>query len=507
MSTKRIVIVGAGINGLVAANQLARAGHKITLVESETIVGGAAKRGTVVLGDGSKVDYPLGATVLGLMQDFVFKATGLSKIVTIGAPEHLNEYRFAGDSSPTFLPRDIKELSHLLQQRWGEHGDLEAFEHDAGRVIAFLQEGYRTGHAPSVGEAASVLGKDLTRLWITGDARTLLGTYLTSERTKVVYGKGVMESGPVSFREPWSALTLSLTDSGSVLGGQWGYVRGGMWKLVEALAEINRAIGVDVRLNLPVKDIDLNAGRMSFWRKVDPLEFDHVVFATDPVTASQLLGDEALERKIAGKRMLGTSGKLIALFNQHVRWKDDTGLPDYAAGLKFIIAHETLDDLDASSRAAVDGSSGFEPGYYEIYPHGAGNRMLGLDDGRDAVMVFFKHLNDTFDADELDWVHEHVKQVLLSRIANPEALDWSRLLTPLDLTREFGFPRGNIDHVVIGEGQTFMARTYAEDPRKGFYRFGSYQNAWYCGAGAYPCGSVTGTGAWMCVLEMIRSDL
>ncbi|MGI9271333.1 MAG: FAD-dependent oxidoreductase [Woeseiaceae bacterium] len=34
-----ITVIGAGINGLVAANYLARAGHKVTLLESKDWVG------------------------------------------------------------------------------------------------------------------------------------------------------------------------------------------------------------------------------------------------------------------------------------------------------------------------------------------------------------------------------------------------------------------------------------------------------------------------------------
>ena len=38
---KRIVIIGAGHNGLVAANLLAEAGHQITVLEARALVGGA----------------------------------------------------------------------------------------------------------------------------------------------------------------------------------------------------------------------------------------------------------------------------------------------------------------------------------------------------------------------------------------------------------------------------------------------------------------------------------
>ena len=38
---KNIVIIGAGINGLVAANYLKRSGHRVTLIEKKSSPGGA----------------------------------------------------------------------------------------------------------------------------------------------------------------------------------------------------------------------------------------------------------------------------------------------------------------------------------------------------------------------------------------------------------------------------------------------------------------------------------
>ncbi|MCH8337042.1 MAG: FAD-dependent oxidoreductase [Proteobacteria bacterium] len=54
-----ITVIGAGINGLVAANYLARAGHQVTLLERSDRVGGACVSETLVV-DGIQQDYALG---------------------------------------------------------------------------------------------------------------------------------------------------------------------------------------------------------------------------------------------------------------------------------------------------------------------------------------------------------------------------------------------------------------------------------------------------------------
>ena len=68
----------------------------------------------------------------------------------------------------------------------------------------------------------------------------------------------------------------------------------------------------------------------------------------------------------------------------------------------------------------------------------------------------------------------------------------------------FGEPGGNLDHTMLVGGQTFFERQFAEDPARDFYRFGQWPNLAYCGAGAYPCGSIAGTPGYMCARQLIR---
>ena len=74
---ERIVVIGAGINGLVAANYLCRAGFAVTMIERSERVGGACVSEVATV-NGQSQRYALGASVLGLMQDFVFRETGLA---------------------------------------------------------------------------------------------------------------------------------------------------------------------------------------------------------------------------------------------------------------------------------------------------------------------------------------------------------------------------------------------------------------------------------------------
>jgi phytoene dehydrogenase-like protein len=160
-------------------------------------------------------------------------------------------------------------------------------------------------------------------------------------------------------------------------------------------------------------------------------------------------------------------------------------------------------DFDAAALAVVDGED-FVPGYYQVYCEGAAMRRMGLVEPFDRLAVFFKNLALGRTGEQLASVEAEVKETILGYIANPGDCVWSRLLTPRDLQRTFGFPGGNIEHTMLVAGQCYFDRNYANDPNRRFYQFGDFGNLSLCGSGAYPCGSVAGTPAYMCVRELLR---
>ena len=97
---RHFVVIGAGINGLVAANYLKRAGHQVTVIERSDRVGGACVSESATV-NGIRQDYALGASTLGLMQDFVWQETGLSERLQIWATSHPDLVFFPGQEQPT----------------------------------------------------------------------------------------------------------------------------------------------------------------------------------------------------------------------------------------------------------------------------------------------------------------------------------------------------------------------------------------------------------------------
>jgi phytoene dehydrogenase-like protein len=505
--SERVIVIGAGINGLVAANYLRRAGFAVKMIERAERVGGACVSEVATV-NGRSQRYALGASVLGLMQDFVFRETGLAGRVETYVPDQAKRVYFPDDAASAWIYRDPATLQRELADKWGERGDVAGFRADAARVVAYLQDGYRRAVPPSLEEAELTLGADLTRLWITGTAADLLDHYFTAEHTKVYMGMTVTESGPVSLHEPYSAFTLPLMDSGSIFDGYYGFVKDGIWRITEELAALNRELGVDLHLGSTVAAVDVEKGAVEYLQsgKTATAQFDHLLLATDPLTAARLLGEDAMIREVQQKRFLGTSGKLTLFFREPVRWLDEVattgGVGDTA--FRFIFAVDSIAGFETATLRVLNAAADYEPGYIQIYCEGAAMRQLGLAEPFDRLTLFFKNMALNRRGDALPDVEAAVKAQVLARVANPEACVWSRLLSPRDLQHLFHFPGGNLDHTMLVGGQTFFDRQFSADPETRFYAFGRWPNVSYCGAGAYPCGSIAGTPGYMCAQQLIR---
>jgi phytoene dehydrogenase-like protein len=503
--SKKVIVVGAGINGLVAAFYLRRAGFAVTLIERANRVGGACVAEVATV-NGRSQAYALGASVLGLMQKFIFEETGLVGRLQSYVPAHPKRVYFP-DGANAWIYRDAAQLQQEMADQWGERGDVAAFRADEARVVAFLQEGYRTAVPPTLAAAEQSLGKTVTQLWISGTAQDLLDHYFTAEHSKVYMGMTITESGPVSLHEPYSAFILPLMDSGSIFDGYYGFVGEGIWKITEMLGQINHERGVEIQLSSRVLAIEPEEGRLQVEQlgRTKTLSFDYLVLATDPLTAGRLLNDETMTAEVENKRFLGSSGKMTLFFSQPVRWQEPPAAPDADTAFRFIFAVNSLADFEQATLRVVSGEVDYEPGYIQIYCEGAAMRQLGLREPFDRLTLFFKNMALNQRGEALPEVETAIKAQLFPYIANPQDCVWSRLLAPKDLQQLFLFPGGNLDHTMLVGGQTYFQRQFSADPERHFYQFGRWPNLFYCGAGAYPCGSIAGTPGYMCARQLMRA--
>src|SRR5262249_11582548 len=138
--------------------------------------------------------YACGASVLGMMQDFVFEETGLSKRLQVYSPRHPDTVYFDEDDRPCFMYGNVEQLKQEVKEKWGESGDVAGFHRDLDRVADFLVKNYRNAAVPTLESAVDSLGEETTERWISGSARQLLDSYFTSDRMKIFHAMDVVES-------------------------------------------------------------------------------------------------------------------------------------------------------------------------------------------------------------------------------------------------------------------------------------------------------------------------
>ena len=499
---KNVVIVGAGVNGLVAANYLKKHDFNVTILEKKNFVGGACIKDSTIINN-KKIDFAYGATVLGMMPNFIYNETGLSRKIKTFCPENPKLVYFENDNTPTRIYRDITLLEKELKDRWDEKGDVRAFRNDENKVIEFIQKNYKEGTPPNLDYAVNEIGKNLTELWIKGSAKDLLDHYFTSEKTKVYMGMTVIESSPSSYNEKGTSFTIPLMDSGSVFGGYWGFVKQGIWKISDELLELNNELGIKTILNSEINDIDSNKGRISYAiNNINSnIYYDYLLFCTDPLTPTKILNDN--NPSIKKKNYLGSSGKVTMFFKKPVEWKKEKNLE---TSFRFVFSHDTIDCLNDSGQMALNSQSNYTPGYIQIYPDGAAQRKLNNFENFDKIICFTKNFSFNKNSNDLVDAEQNIIEKISKLISNPEDLVGSKFLTPKDLNKTFFFPEGNIDHMAMDGLQNFDKRTFSSNPNTKFYNYSDYENIYYGGAGIFPCGSVAGTSGFMSSRQIIRDS-
>jgi phytoene dehydrogenase-like protein len=180
-------------------------------------------------------------------------------------------------------------------------------------------------------------------------------------------------------------------------------------------------------------------------------------------------------------------------------------LPEFDQALRDLPQVATLDEFERRTQAAANGAD-FSPVNIEVYSEGIADRAMGGSRPYDIVSLFLGAFGPNRSGADLPLVKRRILDIILAQVDNPEDLVDSILETPKDLVNLFYLPGGNIDHIELAEGQTFSDRTYSADPGRSFYQFGADPRVFYCAAAAYPCGSVAGTGGYMCARQIIRAS-
>lgn len=494
------IVIGAGHNGLVTANYLARYGRKVLVAEARPVVGGASVTEELIPG----AKWSSCAFIADMIRP------------EIVADLELRKFGFHMYSPSTMGFALLPDGRHLFLHKRVADTLRELEKHSVSDAKNFLQWGARLRRfgdymrpwlmsAPPTrehirAEFARNGELDLYHDFFESSTRDLMDRYFTNDLVKgflTFYGMVSVFAGPST---PGTSYVFGHHSSGDFDGdfGVWGFVRGGMGGFAQALADSARHHGVDIRTSSPVASVIVTDGRVCGVALANGDEYHApiVVSNADPVRSMLTLlpadaVEPALRQKISDIDQRGSMARIHLLIDELPHY---IGLPQ-GLGPQHL-GHQMLGATVANFEKAWEAErAGVIADDYAIEaviqsttdptlaPKGVHTLTLGVQQlpGELSTPGGWRAAKDGWADQIVDRLTDYapnLKDHILDR----------HVITPDDLETEWSLTGGNIFHAAMFDDQLFSGRPLPElaqyrTPVRGYY---------LCGAGTHPGGGVMG---------------
>jgi phytoene desaturase len=464
------LVIGAGIGGIAAAGRLARAGYRVTVLEKSSRPGG---RTNIVDQEGFHFDT--GPTLFLMPESFIQTYAALGERME----DHLDLIRLDPtyrvhfhDDSTIDLTGDLVGMRQQLDTI--EPGSFEAY-------LRFLSEGYRHYYV-SLDRFVGRNFKSLLEYFSIGNLPLLIqlkalkyhysnvSSYFEHPKLQAAFSFQNMYLGV----SPYEALaTYSLLQFTELAEGIW-FPRGGMYRVIESLANIAEGLGVEFRYSTPVTSIEVDGSRATgvILKGGERLTADVIVANADlPYVYRDLLPDDGKASRM--DKMKYTSSALM--FYWGVKGELDALLPHNV----FLAEHRYRESFD---RIFKDLTLPDEPSLYIHIPSKIDPTFAPPGHHCLTALVPVGHMNDK---QPQDWVALKDKArtaVLdcLSRIGLNDISD--RIVTEATIGppdyRDMNLVKGS----AFGLSHNFMQVGYLRPQN----RHTRYQNLYFAGASTHP---------------------
>ncbi len=498
-----VIVIGGGHNGLVTAGLLAKKGRRVVLLERREEVGGAAI-----------TQQPWGPD---------FKMTTLSYVVSLMPPTVLRELELERHGYHVypqhgyFAPQPDGRYLMMADDAQRRHDEIAKFsKKDADAMVAWDAWLGRLGQvlgpvltmippelgSRKLGDVMAQLGlgwklrelrprdvADVTRLMTMSIADLLEERFESPQMRGVLSVSGVIGTwaGP---RSPGTAYVMAHHKIGDVGDGQmgsWGFPRGGMGGVTQAMRKAAESFGATVRTGAPVAKILVTGGRAHgvALESGEELAASVIVTTTHPKIAFL----KHVERKDLPEDFVTAIE----------RWKTRSGtvkvnlaldrLPEFASRPGYdpevhggtIVLAQSLEDVEGAFQDAVAGRAARRP-FADICIPSVFDDSLAPE-GKHVMSMFTQWVPHTWaqepDPAELEAYADRV----IARVEEvapgfTRSILHRQVVGPHQMEHEYGLIGGNIFHGELSVAQLFHMRPapgYADfrTPIRGLYQASS----------------------------------
>ena len=510
------IIIGGGTNGLAAAGRLAKAGRKVTVLESAAAAGGGARAYEFVPGYRASVAHLLnmldprveaGLNLAG--HGLTYAARDLATTALSATGDHLVlEGAYGEKLSGAVCEAERTAWAGLRAKLLRLAGALRPFKamtpprlaRNAGNDFVTLAR---------LAVRARMLGRDdireLLRMLLINVA-DVLDEDLQDDRLKGVLAFDAVLGAHLGPRSPNSLILLlnRLASEASGITAGLALPKGGIAAVGNAMMQAVQALGAEIRMGSRATAIEIDDGRAKAVVLKDGtrLVADIIVSAANPkTTLLDLVGprhlDTGIVRRTGNIRMRGDAAKL------HLALK---AAPDFRGAdpaSRLVIAPSVRAVEDAFNPVKY-GTFSESPVMEIVLPsmHDDGHAPDGHHVLSAVVQYVPYDLREGRDKGRAD-LQDRIMGVLETYAPGIGALViGSELLTPLDLEQNFGFVGGNWHH-----GELAVERMFFLRPMIGAAQYKSPIDGLYlAGAGCHPGGGISGAAGWNAAERILAAE-